>query len=383
MATSRSTKPRTIKVTEITKKSIPFTAFQALWIPGTTRICTLGSNDGGFGVIQVHALSSTTLSTAAKAKAPVSDSAPTTSRSSPKLIQQSETEKKVQFKSGTFRSSARSSSLPHLLTGDFDGRVALWDLARTEFPMSTFRAHEDVVNCMDGVGAQSGRPEFVTGSRDGTVRLWDTRQNHKEAAKAGNGGTAVPISNMAPRNGLGRHDIWCVALGGAGTGTDDSLMVVVGYENGDVRAMDLRMGKAVFETNVKHGVCGVEFDKREGNARKLVATTLEGTMHSFDLMNGQFAEGVTEEVVAVQSGDDSTLWQIRHIPQQPEILAVTDGGGAIYMYEHGDERSLINSMGSQKIANQGILSLEFNDDLEGLFVGCDLDNTLRVGMVHL
>ncbi len=44
---------------------------------------------------------------------------------------------------------------------------------------------------------------------------------------------------------------------------------------------------------------------------------------------------------------------------------------------------LIKSLGSSKIARQGILSLEFNEDLEGLFVGCDLDNTLRVGMVQL
>ncbi|KAF9559898.1 hypothetical protein EC968_006421 [Mortierella alpina] len=362
-------------ITHLAHKTIPFTAFQALWIPGTTRICSLGSNPGGFGVIQIHNLTSPASSKAHSASKP------------PRLVHHSETEKRVQFKSGTFRCSARSSGLPQLLTGDFEGRISLWDLARTEFPKSSFKAHDDVINCMDGAGPLMGRPEFVTGSRDGTVKLWDTRQNHKDAAAATPGAKPSPISTMALANG-DRHDVWCVAMGGAGTAASpgaDDLMVVAGYDNGDVRALDLRMGKAVFETNVKHGVCAVEFDRRQGHVGSLIATTLEGTLHSFDLIHGQFAaaDKVPEEVINVQSGDDSTLWQARHIPQRPNVFAVTDGGGNIHLYEHGDERKLIKFLGSSRIAKQGILSLEFNEDLDGLFVGCDLDNSLRVGMVQL
>ncbi|KAF9160659.1 hypothetical protein BGX21_010180 [Mortierella sp. AD011] len=363
----------TVRVSQVTAKKIPFTAFQALWIPGTTRICSLGSNDAGFGVIQVHVVSS------ASASSPSSESA--SKRSStlkhPRLVLHSETEKKVQFKSGTFHASARSSSSPHLLAGDFEGRVGLWDLSRTEVPLNTFKAHEDVVNCMDGVGSQTGRPEFVTGCRDGTVKLWDMRQNHKEA------GVVSPISNISRKSGQAGNDVWCVSLGSS-TEADD-LMVVAGYDNGDVRVMDIRMGRAVFETNVQNGVCAVEFDKRQNKAGCLVATTLEGALHSFDLINGQFAtaDKMTEDMVTVQSGDDSTLWQARHIPQRPDILAVTDGGGNIHMYQHGKENKPMVSLVSHKMATQGILSLEFNEDLEGLFVGSDLDNTLRVGMVHL
>jgi hypothetical protein len=55
----------------------------------------------------------------------------------------------------------------------------------------------------------------------------------------------------------------------------------------------------------------------------------------------------------------------------------------IFRYKHGDEKTLITSLGSHKAASEAMISLEFNEDLEGLYVGCDLDSTLRVGMIHL
>ncbi|KAF9432419.1 hypothetical protein BGZ76_010834 [Entomortierella beljakovae] len=368
-----------LKISQVSSKKLPFTAFQALWIPGTTRICALGSNARGFGVIQLYALSSTPLASRTTANTPPPQETTSKPLHHPKLILQSETEKKVQFKSGTFRASPRSSSLPHLLAGDFEGRVGHWDVTRTEVPLSTFKAHDDVVNCMDGAGSLSGRPEFVTGSRDGTVKLWDMRQDHRGA------GQISPISNISRKNGQPVDDVWCVAFGGQNSASEsDDLMIASGYDNGDIRVFDIRMGKPVFETNIKHGVCAVEFDKRQGKANSLIASTLEGKLHSFNLINGQFAAAgeTTEEIISVQSGDDSTLWQARHIPQRPDIMMVTDCGGEIFMYQSGGENGPTKSLGSHKMSAQGILSLEFNDDLEGLFVACDLDDTLRVGMAH-
>ncbi|KAF9940672.1 hypothetical protein BGZ65_006414 [Modicella reniformis] len=229
--------------------------------------------------------------------------------------------------------------MPHLLAGDFEGHVGLWDLTRAEVPLSYFKAHEDVVNCMDGAGSLSGRPEFVTGGVDGTVKLWDTRLNHKETS-----GGSSPISNMSLKKGREDYKVWCVALGGPGSDTEatgsgvDDLLVVAGYDNGDVRVMDIRFP--------------------QGN-------------------------GVTQEVVEVQSGDDSTLWQACHIPQRPGVVAVSDGGGQIHLFQHGDDKTLMKPLGSHKAASEAMISLDFNEDLEGLYVGCDLDSTLRVGMVHL
>ncbi|KAG0366147.1 WD40-repeat-containing domain protein [Gamsiella multidivaricata] len=377
-------------IMHVANKRLDYTAFQALWIPGTTKICAFGSNDSGFGVIQVCAntFDAPAINTSAKGKKRSATKKPAAENIHLELV--SETEKKTQFKSGTFRSSARTSTLPHLLTGDFEGRVGQWDLNRTEFPLSTFKAHEDVVNCMDGAGAVSGRPEFVTGCRDGTVKLWDARQNHKEAA-AGGGASASPISNIAPKKGAKGHDVWCVTMGtsiaGAESGADD-LLVAAGYDNGDIRVLDLRMGRPIFEMNIKFGVCSLEFDRRHGGARSMVASTLEGTMHTIAVVDGELscAQGnwtPLEGIGMGENGEGSTLWQGKHVPQRPDIFVVTDSDGKIHMFQHGDVKQRIRPLGFCDFANEGVLSLEFNEDLEGFFVACDLDNQLRMGMLLL
>ncbi|KAF9972995.1 hypothetical protein BGZ73_003794 [Actinomortierella ambigua] len=340
----------------LAQKTLPFTAFQTVWIPGTNRICAVGANDAGFGVIQIYQARSraTSLATGKGAGSGTSASA--------RLELYSEVEKRIQFKAATFRASTQPS---HLVTGDFEGRIGVWDLERTEVPVTMIKAHEDVVNCIDGAGASSGRPEVVSGCRDGVVKVWDLRQK------------GDPVCTMVPKKGY-EQDIWTVVMGNA-TSADD-LHVAAGYDNGDIRVFDLRAAKPIFETNVTRGICSLEFDKRVGTASQLVATDLEGSLHSFDWVNNQVQ---SMESMEVQTGDDSTLWQVRHLPQSPAHFAVTDGGGHVYLYSHGNSRSAVKKLESKRLAGQGILTIEFNEDLEGLFICSDLENIMRLGLVDL
>jgi len=47
-------------------------------------------------------------------------------------------------------------------------------------------------------------------------------------------------------------------------------MVAAGYDNGDVKLLDLRMNALVWQTNVSNGVAGLEFDRKDIEANKLV-----------------------------------------------------------------------------------------------------------------
>jgi WD repeat-containing protein 92 len=58
-------------------------------------------------------------------------------------------EKPKGFKCGTFHASSIEER--HLATGDYDGRLQIWDLERLDAkPIFDVKAHEKIVNCIDG-----------------------------------------------------------------------------------------------------------------------------------------------------------------------------------------------------------------------------------------
>ena len=67
--------------------------------------------------------------------------------------------------------------------------------------------------------------------------------------------------------------------------------MAAGYDNGDVKMFDLRTMSVRWETNLKNGVCGLEFDRRDIVMNKLVATTLESKFHVFDLRTHHAKQG--------------------------------------------------------------------------------------------
>lgn len=88
-----------------------------------------------------------------------------------------EHERKAAIKCGTFGASGLLDR--RLATGDFEGKLHIWDMESTKAPMFETQAHASIVNAIDGCGGAGrgyGAPELVTCGRDGCVRVWDVRQ---------------------------------------------------------------------------------------------------------------------------------------------------------------------------------------------------------------
>lgn len=58
--------------------------------------------------------------------------------------------------------------------------------------------------------------------------------------------------------------------------------MLAGYDNGDLKLFDLRMGQLRWETNLRNGVCATAFDRRGIAQNKFVAACLESRFHVFD-----------------------------------------------------------------------------------------------------
>ena len=258
-------------------------------------------------------------------------------------------------------------------------------------PVFEAAAHASIVNAIDGVGGARrgfGAPEIATAGRDGRVCVWDPRQKDdpvssfepsSRASEAGNDSAATP----APR------DCWCVAFGGSYNDAERS--VLAGYDNGDVKLFDLRFGKVRWETNVKNGVCGVEFDKRDIEMNKAVVTCLESQLHVFDLRTHHPERGYAGITERLDKG--ATVWGVRHLPQNRDVFVALGGDGAasIYKYQYPDQRRIkdgegrpygvagsLKAVARHTVATQPIASWDWSPDKEGLAVCTAFDQALRV-----
>lgn len=148
----------------------------------------------------------------------------------------------------------------------------IYNLEGSSKPIYSVNAHNEIINSIDGIaGHQIGRgaPELVTGSRDGSVKVWDLRQKY-------------PTIVMRPKEGDIHRDCWTVTFGNSYN--SDERVVAAGYDNGDVKMFDIRSVDILWESNLKNGVCSVEFDRNDIPMNKFVATTLESKFYLFDLL---------------------------------------------------------------------------------------------------
>lgn len=341
-------------------KGLNYTVFDAKFIPRSARIVVVGSRPKGTGALQTYEISHEDM------------------QGSLKEIR--DVEKQNSFKCATF--GAAHLQTRFVATGDFNGTLSTWDLENPGLPVYEAKAHKEIINSIDGVGGLGigeGAPEIVTGSRDGTVKVWDPRQKD------------IPVANMQASEGEEKRDCWCVAFGNAYNA--DERMVCAGYDNGDVKLFDLKNMSLSWETNVKNGVCGIEFDRKDIIANKLVVTTLESKFHVYDMRTKHPTKGYT---CLEQTAHKSTIWSARHLPQNRDVFMTCGGTGTLNLwkysypakrFEENQDGTKIGVIGSlQKLQNvtlstQPIHSFDWHPDKKGLAVCSSFDQSLRILVV--
>ncbi|CAK0836461.1 unnamed protein product [Prorocentrum cordatum] len=84
-----------------------------------------------------------------------------------------------------------------------------------------------------------------------------------------------------PSEGETPADCWTVAFGNSYN--DSERCIAAGYDNGDVKLFDLRTMTLRWDTNVRNGVCHLQFDRKDIRMNKLGVSTLESTLCVYDL----------------------------------------------------------------------------------------------------
>ncbi|XP_076809462.1 dynein axonemal assembly factor 10-like [Clavelina lepadiformis] len=336
------------------EKSVNYTLYDCKWIPRSAKFVTIGSHPRGTGALHVYEISHRD------------------------LIQLKVYETPTSLKCGTFAASSLQSR--HLATGDFKGQLYVWDLENGK-PVYQCDAHPEIINAIDGVGGMGvgeGAPELVTGSRDGAVKVWDVRQRD------------APVACMEPEDGEDRRDCWTVAFGDAYN--SEERCVCAGYDNGDVKMFDLRNMSVKWETNIKNGVCSVEFDRKDISMNKLVASSLEGKFRVFDVRTHNSKTGFAS---LEEKAHKSTVWLVKHLPQNRDIFMTTGGSGSLSLWkydypvkrvkvEDGVKTGVAGSLQylqNATLSTQPVCGMDWSPDKLGLAVCVAFDQALRVIIV--
>lgn len=270
-----------------------------------------------------------------------------------------------------------NSETPQLAIGDITGKLFIFDLQKEKVNYSV-QAHKGIINSLDTIGGITGNGaiEILTGGRDGKVNLWDPRQSDS-------------VLTLEPENKENTiPDCWCVGFGNSEDHKERILSA--GYDNGDLKLFDLKMNKLIMDENLKNGICGLEFDRKDIKMNKLVCTTLEGNCHIFDLRTYHKVKGFSSICEKIS---DSTVWGIRHSPFNRDLFVSMNGDGVLKLYRYnyptqrrvkdleGDDMGVcggIELLNDKSIAEQPIIGFDFNNDKNGLGISCSLDQKLKV-----
>ena len=148
-----------------------------------------------------------------------------------------------------------------------------------------------------------------------------------------------------------------------------------------------------WQTNVRNGVCGVSFDRRDIPMNKFLVACLEAQFHAFDARTQHPKKGFASVTEKVAQG--ATVWGVHHLPQNRDVSMVAAGDGSVHLYKYhypdqrkvkdadGAELGVAGSMellASRNLSTQPIACFDWSPDKEGLFVCGAFDQCVRVGV---
>ena len=238
-----------------------------------------------------------------------------------------------------------------------------------------------------------GGPEIVTGSKDGAVKIWDPRQ------------ASDPVVDISPqyskRNESGTRDCWAVTFGDSFS--NDERSICAGYDNGDLKLFDLRKLAVVWETTLSNGICSIEFDRKDIKKNKLAITTLEGGLRCYDMRTFHSEKGyayVSEKNAGrsvgkngVISGPKSTVWSVKHLPQNRDLFVTCGGTGSLRLwnYQYPEKRKAVGTDGQDygiagslnllhatTLSSQPVHCFDWSSDKMGLGLAGSFDQCVRV-----
>jgi len=331
---------QSLGVVEVTKLATDFTLMDSCWVPSSPRLLALGSTLGGHGQIVVYSLSGSGLTEITRG------------------------ESLRALRCGTFRGTGVDRLL---VTGDFTGRLDVWDPEDLSAAVDGVVAHEELINSITG-SIEGGR--VATGSRDGRIRVWDKRK------------LARSVASIEGKQNEGRkHDCWSVAC------SDDGEVVVGGFSNGDVRMFDLRQTKGcLWGTELPGGIASLSLDMDEG----LVASTVQGGLHLWDLATKHPIHGYCRTDAKLEK---SCVWRALPCPQADNVLATALQSGALQLatYQRPDTRSMESADGhvmgvpgeltlaaNSQLTDKPVTSLSWSPDKAGLLAATSFDQNIRI-----
>lgn len=129
---------------------------------------------------------------------------------------------------------------------------------------------------------------------------------------------------------------------------DSNERFVMGaYANGDLNIFDLRTLKAVVKYNTDHPVCCIEARNKYGKLQNLVCGARQGNLQIYDFdenLNLNLRHKTIESRLKRPVLRDpeiqnekvtlTTIWCVRHLPQNRNIFATCDGSGFIRLWNH-------------------------------------------------